>query len=245
MSALYLDTLPRPALVVAVRDGVPTSEVEAACAQGAALVELRIDQFHDSRLPNVLAEVGRLAHLPLLATVRSQAEGGSWRGTDSDRLAVFRAVLPYVKAVDIELSSEGILEDLVAEARERMCLTIGSFHNFESTPPDEHLREVVSRGRACGVGHVKIAAHCTSERDLKRLAALCIDAGEEKTGITIIGMGEHGCISRAFFPALGSRLTYTFLGEPTAPGQLTFADMVKYLRTFYAGFHPRVEDGEN
>jgi len=179
----------------------------------------------------VVEEAARFAGLPLLATIRSAAEGGGWKGTESERLALFRALLPHVGAVDIELSSTGILGEVTADARAAGLTVIGSHHNFTETPPDGDLDAVVQAGATAGADIVKVAARCNSAADLRRLAAFTLR--HEDRAMVVIGMGPAGMLSRVFFPALGSLLTYTFLGAPSAPGQLNSEETVKYLKLFY------------
>ena len=46
-------------------------------------------------------------------------------------------------------------------------------------------------------------------------------------------MGGLGAISRLVFPIAGSLLTYAHVGRPTAPGQLTVAELRPLLDRFY------------
>jgi 3-dehydroquinate dehydratase-1 len=221
----------RPRVVAAVSDGVPRRDAEVLLASGVDILELRIDTFSRCDTDHVVAEAVRQAGLPLLGTIRCAAEGGAWKGTEADRLALFRAVLPHVGAVDIELSSSEILGDVVAGARAAGSALIGSHHNFGETPSDAELDAVVESGAGAGVDIVKVAARCNDNGDLRRLAAFTLRHADR--AMVVIGMGPAGMLSRVFFPALGSLLTYTFLGAPSAPGQLNSEDTVKYLRFFY------------
>ena len=221
----------RPRVVAAVSDGVPRKDAEVLLASGVDILELRVDTFSRCDTDHVVDEAARHAGLPLLATIRSAAEGGGWKGTEAERLALFRAVMPHVGAVDIELSSTDILGDVVAGARTAALTVIGSHHDFNETPADGDLDAVVEAGAGAGVDIVKVAARCNSPTDLRRLAAFTLRHADRP--MVVIGMGSAGMLSRVFFPALGSLLTYTFLGAPSAPGQLNSEDTVKYLKLFY------------
>ncbi len=221
----------RPRVVAAVSDGVPRSDAEVLLASGVDILELRVDTFSRCYTEYVVAEAVRYAGLPLLGTIRSAAEGGGWNDTEAERLALFQAVMPHVGAVDIELSSTEILGDVVDGARAAGLTVIGSHHNFNETPADADLDSVAEAGRTAGVDIVKVAARCNSPADLRRLAAFTLRHGEQ--ALVVIGMGPAGMLSRIFFPALGSLLTYTFLGAPSAPGQLNSEDTIKYLELFY------------
>ena len=221
----------RPRVVAAVSDGVPRRDAEMLLEAGVDILELRIDTFSRSDKDHVIAECARLSGLPLLATIRSAAEGGGWKGDETERLALLHTVLPHVGAIDVELSSDAILAGAVHAAGAAGVTTIGSHHNFAETPADDVLDAAVQTGDKAGVDIVKVAARCNTAQDLQRLAAFALrHAGRP---MVVIGMGPAGMLSRIFFPALGSLLTYTFLGAPSAPGQLNYEDTVKYLRIFY------------
>lgn len=220
----------RPCVAIAIQGPVPPAEIEAA-SDDPVLVELRLDAL-DKPTPESLVDFVRpYTGFPLLATIRHAGEGGGWRGSEPARLACFQAVLPLVHAVDVELETGSIAPDVIAAARASGRVSIGSFHDFEATPGADRLREVHGEGRDLGVDIVKIAARCQNSEDLRRLAEFTLAHRNDQ--VIVIGMGEYGLVSRVFFPALGSLVTYTFLGDPTAPGQLNCQDTLKYLGTFY------------
>ncbi len=220
-----------PRVAVAVRDGVPREDIDQALRDGADLVELRIDEFADGSPDAVLNEIARYAGVPILGTIRGAFERGGWKCSEAERAALYETILPQVDAIDIEVEADEINGDLVARAKELGKLVIASYHDFEATPAREVLEDTDARGRFLGADIVKVAAHCQSDEDLCTLAEYTLAHRDE--GVIVIGMGESAMLSRVFFPALGSRITYTFLGEATAPGQLTLADTVGYLSAFY------------
>lgn len=224
---LSLDTCPRVA--IAIQDAIEPELIRAAGPD--MVVELRLDALADQSPAACCAFVRRYAEFPLLATLRRREEGGAWKGTEIERRACYSAVLPLVQAIDVEIGASEIVEAVMDEARAHGKLAIGSFHDFQETPNDACLEEVHTRGRSLGADVVKVAARCNSSSDLQRLAAFTLAHRADK--VIVIGMGAHGLASRVFFPALGSLLTYTFLGDPTAPGQLNCTDTLKYLDVFY------------
>lgn len=227
MGTLSLGDQPRAA--IAIQESVAPERIREA-GQGV-VVELRLDALSDQTPDALLAFATRYAEFPLLATIRRREEGGAWRGSEQERLACYDAVLPGVQAVDVEIGAEDIAATVAAHARAQGRLSVGSFHDFTATPDMPALEAIHERGRALGFDIVKVAAKCNSQEDLQRLAAFTLAHRDEH--IITVGMGAHGLVSRIFFPALGSLLTYTFLGEPTAPGQLNCADTLKYLGAFY------------
>jgi len=218
-----------PRVALAIGDGADRGEVTDAMTQGADLLELRIDHFHAVEVDEVLAELGRFRDLPKIGTIRSAEEGGRWSGSDVDRAGLYHHIIPHVQAVDVEVSARAVAPDVVRMAHAEGIPVIGSFHDFERTPTADELEELSEYARALEVDLLKVAAYCGNLGDVQRLAAFTL---AEPAPITV-GMGERGMLTRVFFPALGSLLTYTFLGTPTAPGQLTCAQTLEYLDAFY------------
>lgn len=221
----------RPRVVIALRDDQDRAVLEHALSAGADIIELRVDSFSNRDQAYCVSHFERLGGLPLLLTIRAKHEGGDWSGSESERLTLFKALMPLCDAVDIELSSTEIRDEVIADARAHGCCVLGSFHNFEETPDDSRLEQVCALGREAGVDIVKIAAKCNNINDLRQLARLCLHAEDQP--MIVIGMGAQSMLSRVFFPALGSLLTYTFLGERTAPGQLNLPDLVSALGRYY------------
>lgn len=231
----------RPHVVVAVRDGVDRAALEAALAQGASVIELRVDEFARHDKDYVCAEFQRLAGLPLLATIRHRREGGGWSRPESERLALYTALLPLCDAVDAEIYSGTLFPQLATLARAAGKTLIGSYHDFDGMPSLRRMTGIVTYGVKRGAHVVKLAAMCRRKHDLDTLTRLLL-AHTADTSMVVIGMGEQGAASRVFLPLLGSQLTYTFLGDATAPGQLTLGETLKYLSAFCPGFPGQCSD---
>jgi 3-dehydroquinate dehydratase-1 len=209
---------------------VTRADVLSLAQQGLDVAELRVDHFARVDAAAVLAGLDVFAGVPLLATIRSAAEGGGWKGTEAERLALFRTLLPRVDAVDVEIASE-IARDVIDAARGAGKLAIASFHDFAKTPSAGALADVVTRGRALGADVVKIATAVADRNDLRSLARLLVDASD--IGLIAIGMGDAAVATRVLFPALGSLLTYAHAGNATAPGQISLVEMQQLLRRLF------------
>jgi 3-dehydroquinate dehydratase-1 len=211
-------------------DAATRAEVLLLVQQGLDVAELRVDRFARVDVAAVLARLDVYAGVPLLATIRCAAEGGGWKGTEADRLVLFRALLPRVDAVDVEIASE-IARDVVRDAQRAGKLAIASFHDFAKTPGAGALADVVARGRALGADVVKIATAVADRDDVRSLARLLVDPSD--IGLIAIGMGDAAVATRVLFPALGSLLTYAHAGNATAPGQIPLVEMRQLLRRLY------------
>jgi 3-dehydroquinate dehydratase-1 len=226
-----------PTLVVPFTDRTSVAALRRAHAEGLDFAEARVDLFQDRRteaVQRVVRQVGRL--LPVLLTVRSSTEGGAWHGDDAGRLALYRALLPDVAAVDVELAAE-IRSEVVRAARRARRTVVLSHHDFRRTPSDRALDAVVEQGSKAGADVTKIAALTPDDRAVARLAAVL--ARHASSRLVLIGMGEHGKKTRVLFPALGSLFTFTSLDRATAPGQLGFRSMLAELARSYPDFSAR------
>ncbi len=165
---------------------------------------------------------------PVLATIRLLADGGRWT-LDAERLPWFDEALTVASWVDIEVDSR-IAADVVTRAHARGVRAIVSHHNLTGTPDTEPLIEIVGRARALGADIVKIATLVETLEDHDRLIDLL--RGQRSTAtadLAVIGMGSLGTSLRSYLPCVGSRLTYGYLDEVAAPGQIHARDLCQRL----------------
>lgn len=137
-----------PLVAVSFDDSETEPRAHAAKAAGVDVAELRVDRYAKTDAAHVLAQVDAFKVLPVLATIRSTREGGEWRGTEAERLELFRALAPQVQAVDIELSSGEILADVIEAAHRHDTVAIVSYHNFDFTPARKNSRPSSTTRRA-------------------------------------------------------------------------------------------------
>lgn len=233
LNSLVLNGIPR--IAVGFIDETPNHLIEEARNFNIDVAELRIDQYASFDEEYVLEEVIKFKDFPTIATIRLHSEGGGWNLSEIKRLALFNKIISKVSAVDIELSAEEILSDVIRVAHANQKLIFLSYHNFDRTPTLNELNTITDKAKSLGADVVKIATLAIKREDIQTLANFTI-ANAEKNLVTI-AMGPLGVLSRIFFPALGSLLTYAFLGQPTAPGQLDYNETFELLRKFYPGFN--------
>jgi len=221
-----------PAIALAVDDSVSTKAIRAEHQRGVDVIEYRVDQFSTQEPDEVAVFIRELSDIPALVTVRSAREGGRWQLGEEQRAAMYRGLLPVAHAVDCELESD-LCPGVAEEARAHDVTVIGSYHDFKKCPRGPKLQELADRSLDLGVDILKVAALCEDADDVRRLAQFTIEQADR--GVIVIGMGDLGLVSRVFFASLGSMVMYTFLGTPTAPGQLNCADTIHYRSVFYGG----------
>lgn len=104
---------------------------------------------------------------------------------------------------------------------------IASYHNFQITPEDKKLIEIMSIMMNYSPAIIKIATKCNSPKDAMRLLDLLLSLKNEKKKYIILGMGEHGTITRLYGTLWGNEMIFTSLNgsEITAPGQFNREEM--------------------
>lgn len=225
----YIGTLPlgtMPLIAGALTDS-DVLNLDSEAVKPADILELRVDMF-DILSPEHIETIFKKARdkfrKPLLATVRTVREGG--QKEIKDRGALYRIVLPLSDAADVEIYSDEAFATVRALCTTYKKPLIGSYHNFEHTPDDCFLDEVVSKGKGADI--VKIAATAKEQEDMVRLALFTFRHRER--GMITMSMGDRGLPSRVFNPIFGSLITYGYVTRPTAPGQLSISELLDILR---------------
>ena len=220
-----------------------SGQVEALASCRADIVEWRADTFlsslvgaHFVSASDVESDLVRMARyvadsspLPVLATIRTSVEGGEAYLDDEEYCALVRSLASFAGGVDVEISRDGS-SALIDEVHEAGAIVVASFHDFEGTPGDEQLAEVLAAMNYAGADVLKFACMANSATDAARVLAAQAWAREAYDRPVIgISMGEHGAPTRLVGSALGSAATFATLPgwQGSAPGQFT----VEQVRT--------------
>ena len=197
---------------------------------------------------------GADAGAPVLLTCRTAAEGGRAQLDDTAYGSLLRSVLDGLAdwtperrpaAIDVEVQ-RGCLPQVCAQAHALGIDVVASFHDFEATPTDEALAEVLARMAREGADLAKIAVWPTGADDVARRLGVCARAtagAGEGTGLGVpvaaMSMGALGAVSRVA-PAFGSALTFAVVPDEqgqaraSAPGQLPIQDVRRCLELLRA-----------
>lgn len=185
------------------------------------LFEVRIDLIGGG-----WREIVRHLEKPWIGCNRKVEEGGSWKGSESERInELLSAIDLGAGIIDLELSTPGV-EAVVKEIKGKAdCLL--SYHNLKETPPLERMREIVRQQMAAGADICKLITTARSFADNIATLQLIRDFPEIK--VVAFAMGPLGQISRVFCPLVGGYFTYASIeeGRESAPGQITVKDLRK------------------
>jgi 3-dehydroquinate dehydratase-1 len=190
------------------------------------IVEVRLDKMPPSADWLQHCAALQSAGTPVLLTIRLRSEGGDWEHDDDRRLEIYKQGLRELAAVDVELSS-AISRPVAREAARLNKASVISFHDFEKTPPLRDLCAIVEKEHALG-SIAKVSTMIKHGSDVDVLRALLRRQWQKP--LCVIGMGRAWSNTRIEFTTLGSCLTYGYLDKPTAPGQISAAELVRRVR---------------
>ncbi|HUV02252.1 MAG TPA: type I 3-dehydroquinate dehydratase [Desulfobacteria bacterium] len=218
-------------VIVGVLSALSVHDATRAQEQGADAIELRIDLLNeeDRKIEKLKGFVSQL-EVPVILTNRRKEEGGSFIGTESERIALLSNILDTVNvdAVDIELLSPSEGKQIVVEKANSLHIpVIFSFHDFNGMPPRSELDEIVTRMYNEGASIAKIAVTPQTFGDALLLLDLTYTLTQAGKVITTIGMGPVGRHLRVVAPLYGSVLTYGYIEgeEAVAPGQFSVREL--------------------
>lgn len=191
-------------------------------------MELRLDVIKNitsqsaTELINAIKEISQT---PIIMTNRTKKEGGHFNQTEKERIKILSDNAPLVEITDIELNTEEHLRQKVIDNSNK---TIISYHNFEKTPSQKFLQNIIDE--AFKIGDIpKIAVKPEKIEDTYILLKLLM----QNKGIIAISMDKIGSYTRVMAPIMGSPITYAAINNESAPGQLdikTTSEMIKQLK---------------
>jgi 3-dehydroquinate dehydratase I len=200
------------------------SHAAMAQEQGADVIELRLDLFEGD-----LAEHARRCReqvtLPVIATLRSAAEGGRYFGNAEEWMQRLSPVVPMVDSIDIEQrfadnapAIRAVGKQVIASCHETRMLSLTELFQLE-----RNLR---------AFGDIpKIIVTPQTEDDLIDLISFTA-AAKKPICTGVMGAGHR--YARAILPLFGSEFVYCHTGTPTAEGQYSVAEFVQ-LRNLLLG----------
>lgn len=207
------------------------ARVYLRAAEEADMIELRLDLIHKSDPLETLKAVRDATAKPIIATVRLRTEGGMYQGSEDERIDLLIKASCYADYVDVELLAEKRDE---AMSRIKKPLIV-SYHDFQNMLDETRLAEVYGQMKSTKAAIAKIALTPQNLLDNLRILQFLLDADMP---LCMIAMGRIGRHLRAVAPLYGSALTYGFVAESTAPGQMSLKDLIIARKLLDGGIVP-------
>jgi 3-dehydroquinate dehydratase type I len=152
---------------------------------------------------------------------------GSLMLSDSTRKAFIDRIAYSEAYLDIDIHFQK--NDLEYSATlKKPVKTILSYHNYKETPDDLFLDQIITAMEQYNPSLYKIACFCQHEKDALRLLALGLHLKKNKKKYIVLGMGEHGVITRIFGTAWGNEMIFApqSSSNESAPHQLTLLQLI-------------------
>ncbi len=213
--------LPRPAFVasLAPRDLAHAQDLRGRVPPGTSAIEYRLDLAGEPIDPRALLG---LDPRPAIATWRTAAEGGAFRGSPEEYANLVRAAYDAGLTVDVEHSSRLLADPAFARDRRRVVV---SHHAPFGLPPDWEGK--LAAMHATGARVVKLVAGAGELNRALDLAA--IQKGQGEAAAAIFPMGPASPPGRILSALFGASAVYApvEVAAATAPGQVSLRDLLE------------------
>lgn len=205
-------------------------EAEAVRHSAAQLAEWRLDWFDAVFDPDALLEAAAalraaLGELPLLATFRTEEEGGNRPISPADYARLIRTLAEsgLVELIDIQLfTGDDFVRSAVDLCHANGVKVVLSNHDFNGTPPRSELIARLRRMEALGADLSKLAVMPRTPEDVLTLLSVTREVSSSAARpVVTMSMGKLGTVSRLAGELVGSALTFGSAGTVSAPGQVS------------------------
>ena len=200
---------------------ITTSDLNAigSVEDQVELFEIRIDLIGDK-----WKEVAVSLKKPWVACNRCVNEGGSWLGTETERINELLISLERgASIIDVELDTPN-LEDIVKLVKLKAKCLISSHQPNNMLTLDE-MKNIINNQLNFGADICKVVTTAQSFNDNLTSMQLITEFAEKR--IISFAMGDLGLVSRVFCPLVGGDFIYASIerGKESAPGQITVAEL--------------------
>ncbi len=222
----------KPLICVSVMDSEKNAiiaEVKRLIANGAEMIEWRVDAFSDTKSPNavrqVLQELAPLVeNIILVFTFRSKEQGGecSLSSEEVYDLHQVAAESKVVDFIDVEYFYTEDADEEIYTLQKMGTKVITSHHDFHETPSSDVLFMLLEQMNHSNADIVKMAMMPNSSEDVLRLLEETNHFHKRypKQPLITMAMGKLGMISRIAGETFGSCVTFGAGKNASAPGQI-------------------------
>lgn len=215
-------------------------QAEEAVKEIPDLLEWRADFFEkleeEEAVGRICARLGeRIGQIPLIFTVRTEREGGNFRGSCEAYVELLEKAAKHreIDLVDVELFREtSVMDKLIWKIKKMGKKVIASNHHFEGTPEQAVLEEILRKMEESPADIRKLAVMPRKAEEVLELLSATLQGSRtgEKPLITM-SMGKIGAVSRISGELFGSCVTFGTAGQSSAPGQIGIRELRSFLRT--------------
>ncbi|GLT87403.1 hypothetical protein SLE2022_054890 [Rubroshorea leprosula] len=187
-----------------------------AKAQGADVVEVRLDHINNFKPQQELEIILKKKPLPVIIVYRPKWAGGQYEGDDNSRLEAL-CLASDLGADYIDLELKVASDQMMIQKLNGSCITnvIVSHHVNGGVPSDGELRELVKSMKATGADMIKLIANASDITELARMFQLL---SYSQVPTIAYSEGERGLMSQLLCPKFGGALIYASIDGNSVPG---------------------------
>ncbi|MCK6512850.1 type I 3-dehydroquinate dehydratase [Myxococcota bacterium] len=211
-------------LSIASGTWLDASRAMEQCFSVYRYVELWLDLVEGVEIEEVRALCRRWPDRIVLLFRRPQLAAIQMPQTQRVGWLVALAAEPVWFDLDTPTQAEDLRDWFALPQRPKLIL---SHHDYTTTPSEERLAALLAEMKACEPTVIKIATYCQQPEDALRLLRWQVALRREGLRVIVLGMGEHGVITRIFGALWGNEMSFAppTPKQASAPGQLTREQM--------------------
>ncbi|XP_057514111.1 bifunctional 3-dehydroquinate dehydratase/shikimate dehydrogenase, chloroplastic-like isoform X3 [Actinidia eriantha] len=187
-----------------------------AKAQGADVVEIRLDYINDFRPRQDLEIILKNKPLPVLIVYRPKWEGGQYEGDENMRLDTLRLAKELgADYVDLELKvASKVIEEHKPNRHNRSKIIVSCYIDG-MTPSKEDLSLLLAHMQSTGADIIRLVSNSSSITELSRIFHLLAHC---QIPLIAYSIGDRGLISQLLGPKFGGNLVYGSIERNPVPG---------------------------
>ena len=187
--------------------------------------EIWLDYLTDMKDNDILLLAKKLGNRGIFLFRRQHLE--SIRMSIQQRKKLISLLVKTDVYIDLDISTQQ--EELTYINTGITLNLLTSYHNYQKTPDEKTLHNHINIMESLNPAIYKIATYCKTQSDALRLLKVQQKIKKQNKRHIILGMGEHGIITRIFGTHWGNEMIFAPLGknESSAPGQLTKSELEK------------------
>lgn len=196
------------------------SVAEDCIKKGADILEFRVDGLKNPNLKDITKTIEEI-NFPMIVTNRICSEGGSFKGSEDERIDILKGCADLVEYIDIELQSD---DKYIEELNDYNAKLIVSYHDFEKTPELDEIYYIVEKEKTVG-DIAKVAFMPNDLEDTLKILAIL----SHYQDVIAISMSDLGSYTRVMASKFNSPITFAAGTDVTAPGQIDIETMKALL----------------
>ncbi|KAJ6996139.1 bifunctional 3-dehydroquinate dehydratase/shikimate dehydrogenase [Populus alba x Populus x berolinensis] len=191
-------------------------DMHSAKAQGADVVEVRLDCINEFQPSQDLETIIRNKPLPVIIVYRPKWEGGQYEGDEHRRLEALRLANDLgADYIDLELKvASELIEELRNKHQNGGKFIVSSYLNG-ATPSKESLGHLAATMQATEADIIKVVSDADDITEMERIFHMLSHCEVPAVAYSV---GERGLISQLLCPKFGGALVYGSMEGNSIPG---------------------------